>query len=56
MGDWGVIKKQEYLPIGPALEKVMGQFDFKLLLLAGDIAYDLDSNNGTNYVEFLKMA
>jgi hypothetical protein len=48
--DWGVIKNQDYLSITPTLEKVMNQFHFKLMLLAGDIAYDLDSHNGTNYI------
>lgn len=30
--------------------------ELHLLIVVGDIAYDLDSNNGTQYIGFLKMA
>lgn len=30
--------------------------DFKLMVVLGDICYDLDSDNGNRYIEFLEMA
>ena len=34
----------------------MTQKTFNLMMINGDIAYDLDTNYGNNYMDFLKMA
>jgi metallophosphoesterase superfamily enzyme len=34
----------------------MADKEFKLMVVLGDICYDLDSDNGNRYMEFLAMA
>jgi hypothetical protein len=46
LADWGVIKTTDFFPIIGSLREQMVDKDFKLMLVAGDIAYNLDSNNG----------
>lgn len=56
LADWSVIEKTGFTPIAALLRDVMIEKDIHLLMVNGDIAYDLDSNNGTNYIKFLSMA
>lgn len=56
MADWGVIGTTGFTPINESLRQLMLVKKIHLLLVVGDIAYDLDSNNGTQYIGFLKMA
>ena len=56
LADWSVIEKTGFAPINGLLRDVMIEKDIHLLMVNGDIAYDLDSNNGTNYIQFLSMA
>ena len=56
LADWGVIRSTGFTPIIESLKNVMVQKTFKLMMINGDIAYDLDTNNGSNYIDFLKMA
>lgn len=50
MADWGVIKTTGFTPIGESLRGVMAEKQFNLMVVLGDICYDLDSDNGTRYM------
>jgi len=55
LADWGPIKKNigVMTPIIDDLNRVLKEKDIDVVLINGDVAYDLDSNNGTNYEDFL---
>jgi metallophosphoesterase superfamily enzyme len=56
LADWGVIRTTGFTPIFESLRNVMTNKSFKLMMINGDIAYNLDTNYGNNYMDFLKMA
>ena len=56
LADWGVIRTTGFTPIFESLRNVMAKKSFNLMMVNGDIAYNLDTNNGNNYMGFLKMA
>lgn len=56
MADWGVIETPGFKPINDSLHELLLVKEVHLLLIVGDIAYDLDSKNGSQYVGFLEMA
>lgn len=56
MADWGVIETSGFKPINDSLRELMLIKKLDLLIVVGDIAYDLDSKNGSQYIGFLKMA
>lgn len=56
MADWGVIDTTGFKPINDSLRELMLVKKLHLLVVVGDIAYDLDSKNGSQYVGFMKMA
>lgn len=53
LADWGVITTTGFTPIAESLRQVMTIYKFDLMMVDGDIAYDLDTNNGTQYIGFL---
>lgn len=58
MADWGYLKKKAdvYNKLDLAFEYLIKSNDQPdLVHMAGDYAYDLSSNNGTNYENFLVM-
>ncbi len=55
LADWGVITTTGFTPIAESLRQVMTIYKFDLMMVDGDIAYDLDTNNGTQYIGFLQM-
>lgn len=57
LADWSEIKINlyKYTPITSLLENVRKQENIDGLVILGDIAYDLDSNNGSNYEKFMKI-
>ena len=48
LADWGKIDKNKDImkPITQDLKRTIKQKDIDAIIIAGDIAYDLDSNNG----------
>jgi hypothetical protein len=42
-------------PITKDLKRTIKEKGIDAIIIAGDIAYDLDSNNGSTYQEFLEM-
>ena len=57
LSDWGTIEANINImtPITNDLKRVMREKDVSAIMIAGDIAYDLDSNNGTTYENFLTL-
>lgn len=57
LADWGDIKKNigVMTPITNDLNKMLREEEIHLFVIDGDISYDLDTNNGTNYEEFLQL-
>ena len=55
LADWGTIKKNIDImtPIANDLKRVLHEHKIDALLIDGDVAYDLDTNNGSNYEDFL---
>jgi hypothetical protein len=53
LADWGVIKTSGLTPILKFARLLMVQKDIHLLIVNGDIAYELDSDNGARYLGFL---
>jgi len=49
LADWGVIKTTGFTPIIPSLRNVMQDYTFNLMIVDGDIAYNLETDNGTVY-------
>jgi hypothetical protein len=51
LADWGTIEANINImtPITKDLKRVIEEKEINGILIAGDIAYDLDSNNGTTY-------
>jgi metallophosphoesterase superfamily enzyme len=43
------------IPITNDLKRVLREEEVHAILINGDISYDLDTNNGTNYEEFLQL-
>jgi hypothetical protein len=56
MADWGVIDTSGYKPITDSFRQLILVKDLHLLIVVGDIAYDLDSKNGSQYIGFMEMA
>lgn len=59
MGDWNYygLQNTQYPPISNCLEllKSFNVAAYQGIIYTGDMAYNLDSNNGTNYVQFITM-
>ena len=58
LADWSylVLKKGEYDPLDDSFDQLLNSnVQIDVLYINGDIAYDLDSNNGRNYEEFIVM-
>jgi len=55
--DWGPTEHQPYIPILDTLKELVkhNRTDIDGVLIQGDIAYDLDSNECQNYLVFLEM-
>jgi predicted phosphodiesterase len=53
MADWGPSYDTGMIPIHEKFREVHANRKIDLLIIIGDIAYNLDSRNGLNYVEFL---
>jgi hypothetical protein len=51
LADWSKLEANlyKYTPIDPLLKKVQMEEEINGLVIVGDIAYDLDTNNGANY-------
>jgi metallophosphoesterase superfamily enzyme len=55
LADWGVIEGDKMTPIMNSLNQILTRDDIHLMVIMGDIAYDLDSNYGDRYLKFLGM-
>lgn len=60
LGDWGYLqeKKEEksYQPLTESFDRLIdSEIEIDAIYIGGDVAYDLDSNEGKNYEDFLKM-
>lgn len=57
LADWGELheKLNTYKSINKSLDKVRNESQIHGVIINGDIGYDLDSNNGTNYEEILAL-
>ncbi len=57
LADWGKIEKNKDImkPITQDLKRTIKEKGIDAIIIAGDIGYDLDSNNGSTYQEFLEM-
>lgn len=57
LADWGTIKKNIdiMIPITNDLKRVLREQEIHAVLIDGDVAYDLDTNNGSNYQDFLTL-
>ena len=57
MADWGELhtKVNEYQSLNQSLDNIRSKLDIHGVIINGDIGYDLDSNNGTNYEEILAL-
>jgi hypothetical protein len=60
LGDWGYLrkkkKKKSYRPLTESFDLLIdSKIDIDAIYIGGDVAYDLDSNEGKNYEDFLKM-
>jgi metallophosphoesterase superfamily enzyme len=56
IADWGVMNEKPYDPLEKAFDSVLkSDLDIDALYISGDIAYNLDSNEGKNYEEFIRM-
>ncbi len=54
LADWGIVKNSSKItPIVDDLKKIIHEKEIHVIIINGDVAYDLDSNNGTNYEDFL---
>ena len=49
-GDWGPSYATGFTPIHETVRNLMLKKRMNLLVLTGDIAYNLNSRNGTNYI------
>jgi hypothetical protein len=47
--DWGVVQSGAMTPIVDDMRVMIATERINAVIIAGDIAYDLDSNNGTIY-------
>ena len=57
LGDWADIAGQglDYLPIDQLLLKVQAENEINGLVIVGDIAYNIDTDNGVKYEQFLRL-
>lgn len=57
IADWGYIHTQPYTPLAQVFGKLISESktDFQGVIMNGDYAYDLETNECQNYVEFLNM-
>lgn len=57
LADWGAIEEniKVLTPITESLKRTIREKDISAIVIDGDIAYDLDSNNGSNYEKFLNL-
>ena len=57
LGDWADIAGQglDYLPIDQLLLKVQAENEINGLVIVGDIAYNIDTDSGVKYEQFLRL-
>ncbi len=57
LGDWADIAGEGlgYLPIDQLLLKVQVENEINGLVIVGDIAYNIDTDNGDKYEQFLRL-
>lgn len=57
LADWNQIHEKiaEFKSINETFDTILQSESPNGIMINGDIAYDLDSNNGTNYEEFLTL-
>lgn len=58
LGDWGYLQTQSalYSSLEGKFNELLQSGDIiDAILILGDVAYDLDSNNGLNYEYFIRM-
>ena len=57
LADWSELHSKVgiYKSLNESLDKIRLDQNIDGVIVNGDIAYDLDSNNGTNYEEFLNL-
>lgn len=57
LADWSELhtKLGLYKSVNETIDKLRIEQNIKAIIVNGDLAYDLDSNNGTNYEEFLNI-
>lgn len=58
MADWGELIEERdiYAPLEDLFDRQMATgANIDALIILGDVAYDLDSNNGSNYEGFIRM-
>jgi 3',5'-cyclic AMP phosphodiesterase CpdA len=56
LADWSPSDTTGFVPIIETLEQVMSIEKIDLMIITGDISYDLDSNNGKTYTAFMVFA
>ena len=55
LADWGPSYNTGFTPVHETMKKVMNQKKLHLIIVVGDIAYDLNSQGGKRYIEFLEF-
>ncbi len=55
LADWGTIETDVMTPITDHLKRYLRNTEVNAVMIAGDIAYDLDSFNGRVYEDFLGL-
>lgn len=57
LADWSHLdnNKDRYVPLDGLFASVMAKQEINGLMIGGDVGYDLDSNNCTNYEKFMVM-
>ena len=57
LADWSKIEANsyKYTPVDDLMRETQGREEVNGLVINGDIGYDLDSNNCSNYEKFLVM-
>lgn len=53
IADWSTIFTKPLITVTRTLRKAIDEKGLSAVVIAGDIAYDLDTNRGVNYVDFL---
>lgn len=55
LADWGPIKIKNYTEVVSFVAKTINNSHIDGLMVLGDIAYDLDTNNCLNYESYLEI-